>query len=624
MSSSNLLRYWRELRARFSEIFRSARLNPIGSICWILSTTCLGMSLSFVVSAGPDIQNYLYALIRSDSPSIYGSAYQDSLVRFPNLRLWLAGAFQLQFLAVAAVIVGFSFQRNGSRSVFVSGVVASYLSLVASDLILGFWGRNLSGAYVLENLIANAAGALVVAFVLVTMMIAGQACFSSMRGPNFLRGLAAAFATLVIGVCMSSAVYYLAEFFYRPIPVRLDVVLDAPINGAIGTKGEVQDIRKKRRSTQDGGDHRPFQIFPSQLDKGTLRWNSPAEDNMFVARWNKLSNSGGFEVAIEFYADCFGDAMNTAPTVESNQVKVVDLSEFSISLDAGPAEFGTIDRSRSSGTMITRSSSFAMYSIGLDPGSKRSKTTQFADKDAELTVRSGGHSLGFYVNAILLAASGSGIAPSTRTFTIQADGKTYSIQVAKPRGTSKMIGELACRSVNPAGAVKRERATIAGSDAYLGATVRINKRPSPSSVYGVEESVLRVHGGNGWLTFLQPVDRGTGTGLSGSADFVSFKGNVASLDVDKTSATPRPIDEYHAVGEFVGSFEDAPKVRFAGIAKAFWKNGARENPTKWEKLGWEQRAAMATAIFSIMAGIVGYVAKRIRKDDEIDWRPHLR
>ena len=495
MSSSNLLRYWRKLYARVGETLRSARLHPIGSICWVLSTACPGISLSFVVSTGPDIQNYLYALIRSDSPSIYGSAYQDSLVRFPSLRQWLASAFQLQFLTVAVAIVGFSFPRNGARSVFVSGVLASYLSLVTCDLAVGIWERNLSGPYLLENLIANAAGALVVAFVLVAVMIAGHACFISLRGPSFLRGLAASFVTLVVGVCISSAVYHMAEFFYRPIPVRLDMVLDAPVNGTIGTKGEIQDTRGKRPRAQVDDDRGPFQIFPSQLENGTLRWNSPKEDNAFAVRWSKLSNTGGFEATIEFYADCFGDAINTAPAVEGHQLKIVDLSEFAISLDPAPAEFGTLDRSKSSGRMTTKSGSFAMYSIDADPSSKRSKTTQFADKDAELTVRSEGRSLGFYLNAVLLAAAGSGITPSTRTFTVKTDGKTYSIQAAKPRGATKTIGELACRSIDPAGAVKRDRATIGGPDAYLGAAVRINKRPATSSIYGVEESVLRVLGG---------------------------------------------------------------------------------------------------------------------------------
>ncbi len=444
-----MLRYWRKLHARVGETLRSARLHPIGSICWVLSTACLGISLSFVVSTGPDIQNYLYALIRSDSPSIYGSAYQDGLVRFPSLRQWLASAFQLQFLTVAVAIVGFSFPRNGARSVFVSGVLASYLSLVTCDLAVGIWERNLSGPYLLENLIANAAGALVVAFVLVAVMIAGHACFISLRGPNFLRGLAASFVTLVVGVCISSAVYHMAKFFYRPIPVRLDMVLDAPVNGTIGTKGEIQDTRGKRPRAQVDDDRGPFQIFPSQLENGTLRWNSPKEDNAFAVRWSKLSNSGGFEATIEFYADCFGDAINTAPAVEGHQLKIVDLSEFAISLDPGPAEFGTLDRSKSSGRMTTKSGSFAMYSIDADPSSKRSKTTQFADKDAELTVRSEGRSLGFYLNAVLLAAAGSGITPSTRTFTVKTAGKTYSIQAAKPRGATKTIGELACRSIDP-------------------------------------------------------------------------------------------------------------------------------------------------------------------------------
>ncbi|MCK1526218.1 hypothetical protein IVB15_00160 [Bradyrhizobium sp. 182] len=589
-----------------------------------MSTACLVVSLSFVVSTGPDIQNYVYALIRSDSPSIYGSAYQDTLARFPSLRQWLLSAFQWRFLAMSSAIVVLSFSRTGARNVFVAAVVASYVSLVACDLATGRLEGVTSAPYVLENLIADAAGAIVLAFVLVAIMMAGRGCYAHLRGPDVARGLAAAFVALILGICIGSTVFHTAEFLYRPIPVRLDAILDAPVNGVIGTKGVAADGHRKRRRAHHDEDRAPFQIFPSQIENGLLRWNSPGEDNKFAVRWSKTAKSDRFDATIEFYADCFGDAMNTATSVERHRISIEDLTELSVSLDAGPTEFGTLDRAKTSGTMTTKFGSFAMYSIDLDSGSQRSKTTQFVDKDASIAVKSEGRSLGFYLNSVLASASDTGIVASGRTATITADGKTYSVQAAKPRGTSKTIGQLACRSVDAVGASKRDRVTIGGADAYLGFVVRVNKRFEPTSVYGVEESALDILGGNGWVSFLRPVGRKSSGDPSGSADFVAFEGNIASLDINKSSTTARPTDEYHALGEFVGSFEDAAKVRLSGIAKALWKNGGRENPTKWEKLGWEQRTAILTAIFSMLAALVGYVGKRIGNNVEIDWRPRLK
>lgn len=70
------------------------------------------------------------------------------------------------------------------------------------------------------------------------------------------------------------------------------------------------------------------------------------------------------------------------------------LSEFAISLDEGPAEFGTIDGSKTSGRMTTKQNSFEMYSFDVDSASKRCRTTQFVDKDTQLIVRSERRSLG--------------------------------------------------------------------------------------------------------------------------------------------------------------------------------------------------------------------------------------
>jgi hypothetical protein len=613
-------RYLRSLRGKIRNSIAFCRRHPLASATWIFCSICLTVTLSLVISTGPEIQRYALALIRSDASSIYGPAYQDSLARFPSLGQWMAACLQMPFLVTSALIVVFSFGGRGARSVFVSGVLVSYLVLVVIDIVAGFSSGAISGAYILENLTANAVGAVIVAFVLIAIMVVAHLCFVNLSGPPLLRGSGAACVAILLGICINATVYYTTDFFYRPIPVQLDVILDAPVTGSIGSAGRNEDRKTSPRAKDDP---QPFQIFPGTVADGSLRWNSPADDTKFAVKWSKLARTGTFDVTIEFFADCFADGMNSSPSVDDHVVKIQNVSDLEISLDAGAAEFGTLDRAKMSGKLVTEFGSLGLFSLDSDSGSRTSKTTVFVGKSTELSIRSDGRSVGFYINAPLFSTSGSGIAASGRTMTVRVDGRAYAIEAAKPRTTSKTIGELACRSVDALGAVKRDRAKVGRADVYTGAVIRVEKRPAPSAIFGVEESMMQVLGGNGWISFARPTASRAAGERSGFADFLAFKGNVVSMDVDKSSTTARPIDEYHAFGEFTGSFEDSAKMRFAGVAKAFWKNGSRENPTKWEKLTWERGGPLLAAVISMLAGIIGFTAIRIRNDVQIDWRTRL-
>jgi len=494
---------------------------------WILSTAAVIVSMSLVISTGPDIQNYAFSLIRSDASSIYGSAYQDSLIKFPELRQWLTASIQWPFLLIATAIIGFSIRGPGARQVFVSSILASTLVLAVYDLLLGLFGKMLSDAYLLENIIADAIGGALLAFVLTAVLVAGNLCVVHLSGPRAWRRLVAGLVTIIVGVSLNSAVFYAAEFFYRPVPVKLDVVLDYPVSGDIVSDA---DAAKDEKSSQEGPNEPlpPFQLFPTHIDDTVIHWNSPSNETGFGVEWSLLSKPTVFDATIEFFADCFNDKIDSGTPVQGHQVRFNSISSLSVSLDAGAGEFGTFSRSQMSGGLVTDFGISVLYSRDLEPDSKKIKTTEFVDKSATLTIQNIARDLGFYVNAILLISKEEqGIIASGRKLTIKIDGKSYFVEAEKTR-VSKKIGELVCRSLEPGGALKQDEATVAGPDSYLGALIRISRRPALASAYGIEDNVLKILGGNDWVSLSRSTEQATDLDKSGSVHLVSLRKHCKS------------------------------------------------------------------------------------------------
>jgi hypothetical protein len=447
----------------------------------------------------------------------------------------------------------------------------------------------------------------------------GQFLFRAYPWKKAWRRLAAGSLTVVLGVCLSSAVFYATGFFYKPIPVKLDVVFDYPISGSIVS--EANNDEKGRRDPHAIAEksERPFQFFPTDVNDTVITWSSLSEKDGLIAEWSSLAKSTEFDVTIEFYADCFRDGINAATSIENHLVRVNHVSNLRVSLDAGQRDFGTFSHSEMSGNLITEFGLSTLFSLDLEGASKSIKLTQFVGENANLTVQNVERDLGFYVTIPLMTSKGEGIVAASRRIKFELDGKTYLVEGEKPQVEKKM-GELECRSIEPSAAIKEDRETLRGAASYLGALIRIAKRTGPNAVYGVQDNSLKVFGGNGWISLTVPMNRVGRQDHSGSANLISFKGNISSLDIDGQSITGRSIDGYSAFGEFTGSFEDSARVRFEGRAIALWKNGARVNPTRWERLRWEQSLAILGAIFSTLASIAGYVAMQMRNDVKIDWR----
>lgn len=586
-----------------------SRFGALDQAIWVIATCALVVGLAFVISTGPAIQYYGLRLLRSEMASIYGSAYQSGLARFPSLRSWLELGLDFRFLAVSLAIVLSSLRRTCARQVFFSTMVSAFITLTLLDLVSAGGGGPLTEDWLLENLLANFIGSPIIAFIFTAIVMLGKLLIGALAGSIYWRRLMAAVVSILGGISICSAAYYVTDLLYRTPPIKMDVVLDAPVHGSIGTP------RADRSKSNETDNQRRFLFFPQQpVDSSILRWKAGFERPLSTT-WTSSIGSGSFSVAVEILADCQEDEFESLQSVTENVFHFPGASTVTVAFDRGMAEFATLGRKSLDGSLELNGASIAMFSMEREAKLKDAKTTLVTSEQMSITNRSNSSEINFYLNAPLLDEKNNEVVPADRKLQIIVDGKEYLITGHSPQLLRK-ADKLDCRTT-PAGLALDQGTLIA--EAYFGVRVRIVKginTPTPIK----ENSVLKIGGQGGWLILTQPWGLSSSPTGEGEAEFVTFTGNVVSLDIADKPITARPIDEFQAFGKFKGHFDDASRVRLTGYAKALWKNATRVNTTKWEQLSETIHLMIFGGLSTALVAAVTFLWRIIQQNNAIDWR----
>ncbi len=578
---------------------------------WGVATGSLAVGMSFILSTGSQVQTFIVSLINSDAVTIYGSAYQDSLVRFPSLPEWLLEGLHWLPLAMGAVISIFSLRRLTARQVLTSAIVSSFTVLTTVDLATALINNKLTINLVTENISANLFGSIAISIMTIAILIGCDFCFNNAPGHRVLRRAFAAAFAIIGGVFGSTCIYIGADLFYKPLSVKLDVLLDHPVSGVFATKPKEKSENAKN-SLHDGTP--PFELVPGNVRGGTARWTSP--HGMLKAQWGALGTPI-FDATIELYAGCMKGAELTNAANSARPFTLDDVKTLNVWFDQGMSEFST-ESEESSGRLKLDINPPSAYWIDRDEGSKTVKLTQFVDEDATLRYWVTSGSTAFYVYAPLLNTVGGAAAVSARTLHIQANQKDYSINLEAPRQKSHS-DIIECTGLAAGEVFKKGNLDSSESSPVMGALVRIHSRSTADRLYGRKDSELRVSCGSGWVTVSGLSEDALAKAKPGWVSMLEFKGNVANLEIDGSPTTTHPFASYFALGQLRGTFEKAGQLRFLGSAKALLKDGSRMNPTKWEMLSWEPRLSLLGVFGSLVAMTIKSIATRLRKDSLVHW-----
>jgi hypothetical protein len=570
---------------------------------YILIVAALTLSISMLVSVGPAFQYYSLSLIRSDAPSIYGSAYNDSLIRFPHISDWLAAGFHWQFLTIAALVVVSTIRCRTARKLFAFSSLAFFFTLTANDFLFAIINSELSTGYALENIVANALGGPLLAFATVTFVAIADLSFVHVSGPTMWRQSIGALIIIIVGACSNITLFYSAEFFYRPVPVKLDVVFDYPVSGSIG-RGSIKDKTPS------------FQLFPSSMSNSTIHWRGRTPEGTESVQWTSNSQDK-FSATVELFGDCIEDRLDVSKSIKENARLFNDVNRFSVSSNPGFSSISTLDSPSMSARLVSAFGKLQTFWLDREAENQRVKITQFAPNDATISIWNHSDAFTIFINVPLFAESEKGIVSAARALQFSLNGLEYTVQ-SIPSGAPR-DSILKCRSLPLRNILSAHLTSISEGLNYLGALIRVTKRLSPKSIYGVDDNEIKIVVGNGLVSIIQSIDDIARRHEAGTADFLNFLGNVASLDIDGGSIAIRSIDHYAAFGKFVGRFEQSGQLRFSGVAKALWREQARVNPTKWERLSWEPRLSILGIVAAALGSVAGLFLKCMKNDTTFSW-----
>lgn len=576
-----------------------------------LALISLTVCLSFVLSTGPLLQKHALSLVNSHEVFIYGSAYKESLIHFPTLSDWLSLGLEWRFLMMAGLIIA-TMRGSSVRHIFVATIVSTFVVLTIGDFAFGLFRAELTAQYLFENIIANLFGALLVAKLMTGLLIGCDLCLRYGPGSAGQRNAMAGGFSIATGVLVATAIYYLSALFYNPLPVKIVAYLDHPFSGALrpAREGDYQESPFTEEEKP-----RPFSLFPSGKTDATAHWQNPAGELM--TNWSlgdkKSSEESVFNAAIRLFSGCGSIAEVEALKAPDEAYYISNVRELAVWFDEGPTEFESGVKGRFGGRFDLERNEVLSYWTDQDDETKKIRFTQFIAEQTELRYSDASYPITFYLNATHVSGlDRESISLKARTLHIRADGHVRSITFKQP--VLSALSTLDCVAVDSSSAFSNGDILTPGSNLSSGVLIRVEEEVDGTTFPTIGHGLLRVSGDGGWIA-VRALDASSLRNRDlGWASFLNFQGNVVALEIEGSPIPVSPFDTFTAIGRIQGTLAESGQVRFAGLASAFFRDQARLNSTKWERLTWEIRLLLLSALgssFGLLTKVVfSHVVKR--------------
>jgi hypothetical protein len=590
---------------------KSKVLQHLSRWALVIVPTVLGLAL--ILSTGPQIQSYLISLLNSDVPSVYGSAYQESLANFPRLSAWVGAGFEWGVLLMALLITLAVVQRSDAKLVAWRAALASILVLCTFDIGLGLFQQQLTLKWVVENAAGNVLGGIFLTAVLVIIFSIADFLYSHAPVSNAGKRVVAAGSVLVGGLVLCCLVYYLVDFFYNPLPVKFDAYFAAPASGTVAAKPTTPTLAFRGRD-----EVRPFSFVPSKEIKGNVIWTG-VEGALKVKLLTRDSRPMD-HVSIALLSGCSTwDEVKVLNDI-APWLAVDNVDALEVSFDTGPSSFFTMFSEAQTSRFKVDAGVVGNFNIDQDAQSKHLKVTQVVGEDASLEVDSSANEQSFFLSAPVLRLIHGKPSLSSRILNLKVDARTYFLKFDPPknaRSADKVVcSENQDMQRKPAG--DSDFISVGPVDIMTGVVVKVRRKDAALMVNDMNVA-LRVSGGGGWLSLVGLQPKQLENHSLGALQMFQVRGNITDIVLDGSPATTRPLDTYTAMGDLQAAYGDQGKLHVAGRVKSLWKDQSRMNPTKWEKLEWEAKVFMLGLLGSLLAFFGRVLAKRLRGNSRFTW-----
>lgn len=191
------------------------------AICAIFA----GIGAAIILGTGGAVQIYLAELISSPASSIYGTVYGQAIVKQVSIEAWLEGTIITNMLlCIIPIAIILTFIKQTKES-FVALTAAITLTISAMDIYYKLTTVECDCGVrpILESIIANIAGSIVLAPVILWMFKTCSNMYLEVRNGLWKKPVALSIPILT-GLFINLAIFYAVTFFYNTIPLNIGKV----------------------------------------------------------------------------------------------------------------------------------------------------------------------------------------------------------------------------------------------------------------------------------------------------------------------------------------------------------------------------------------------------------------
>lgn len=564
-------------------------------------TTWLGFA--FILSTGPQIQTYLFGLLNSDASSIYAAVHRQELIQFPTLGNWVKFAFEWNIVTIALIVTVAALRSSEPVAVAWTTACAVTVAWLANDLYIAFTSDSINQKWVVENIVGNAIGGVFTGAL--TVALFSMADFGHQHLPITIsaRKLFSQAIFPIAALMYCCTVYYVSGIFFDPLPARIDLVLSAPANGAMTPK------QSKNNGIEN---ENPFSFAPSSRASFNANWISPPGKITIHSLGNTEHSAN---VTITLVAGCT-TAAGLTDLQEPAWLTFPNAQSFKLAGDSGPTDFLTIVASDAQIEASINPGKLLQFNISQNSESKNLKITQFVDDTAHLELRSS-QNIKFLIGLPLIKQNKKEFGLSPRRFTIQLNEKTFTIGIAPTKDVLKEDQELSCSAIKDLPALS-DHMVVETNNPIVGLLFTVSHPPHKRSM-SLADAGIRVNGGGGWIELIDLQQAQLRHQRLGRLEMVQVQGNITDIIVDDLVQPTRQVETYSALGDFSAEYADQGKLRVRGLARQLWKDDARLNTTRWEKLGWEPKLFLISCLGALLSVLATVTTRRLRSNQKFGW-----
>lgn len=565
----------------------------------------LTLGIGAILGIGPHTQLYISRLLKSSESSIYGTAYSDSLIEFTGISPWIQSIYFSQLMLAALVISICIHNQRSIRSAFLTATLSAFISITINDLILAIGWLGTSETNLLENVIANLAGAPILGGVAALLVYCMHSIINDYPGNILLRRIAALALPPSIGLLTAIFAFYVIVILYNPTPAEISVTLSRDSSAHIWDNSDSDQA---------------FSIL-----RKTSRFDGALDINHLVGplslAWSSANELAPADMTISILHNCTprdldGLKLSTSKSLQWQKIK-------SISLDAGdgatnihiPAKSGIISSEVPESLIYWLTKSDNDGKDGKD-GSTSSDETDIAvfAKNTSLNYSSNNNDNTIYIYSILFDTKTR--AKTNKVYNLKINDSQF--KVTSRYSESASIDEKAsCTQIDASRLTSFNNFHLMDNFGLLGVHIQLTQ-PNILSLLTTDLFNIKLNDISGWIHASElKSDEAKNLIKEGTIKNIQFRGNIERLVIDGRKQSPVPTDVFAATNAKIkGSYSDR-SIYFEGKARQLYKNEQRQNMTRWERMPLEFQIPIIGIFLTLFLYLGNFLIKTLRDNESI-------